>query len=691
MIKLNEINISEISNNNNSKIKDINLEGLQYIIEKETPVYIRNSYIDYNTLDFKSEYINEVNHETYFMFILTMHEINSNNKIVLSHIVTQFVDHFTSDQCNINFKLTEEECNTILKDILENLPRDIEISEVYNFNSEKRSLIITISKRYNSISFNLPLICPPRDWELNDNKENGIKGGYLHNKYNYINLLTEKNTLNSTINIKDKLITTVNELQRIKLNVNSIIETYEIHRKQYIKDYRKLRNMQKHYNNMTNKEIVREFHLFKQSKINNKLPELKAYYIMKKNIINYKLTTFYFTYNICFRGRIYIPGLISPTSDKILRRNILVNDRYGNPIHSEIIELDATASVLQILSVISCSTKLAKITNILSDQIMDTWTVFHDEIINRSKEDLQSSLNELFNNSSTKKFDLDDIYGNINIINREIVKKTIMRRILYGSNFNQIAKDFRKELSINKLSYKHIAVIYASFASLFPIEVNTLKIIKLLQKGSMNYSNKGLTIENSFISFNNTYYSKHEKTCKFTDNKGKYRTLHYYIIDKVKIDKRKGTNSCAANFFHNKDSEICLSVIHAFTNNNMFLLTVHDAFIIFHKDRDKLLKYYNNSLYSLNSSITTTIDKTIESIKLPKKDKQFITDYKNKLLARQRDFRLHKNRILNSPYTLKRDFSTSNDKPTIIKYSIKLPDLDEDINNYLNLLKDELT
>jgi len=106
----------------------------------------------------------------------------------------------------------------------------------------------------------------------------------LHNKYNYINLLTEKNTLNSTINIKDKLITTVNELQRIKLNVNSIIETYEIHRKQYIKDYRKLRNMQKHYNNMTNKEIVREFHLFKQSKINNKLPELKAYYIMKKNI-----------------------------------------------------------------------------------------------------------------------------------------------------------------------------------------------------------------------------------------------------------------------------------------------------------------------------------------------------------------------------------------------------------------------
>ena len=42
MIKLNEMNISEISNNSNSKIKDINLEGLQYIIEKETPVYIRN-------------------------------------------------------------------------------------------------------------------------------------------------------------------------------------------------------------------------------------------------------------------------------------------------------------------------------------------------------------------------------------------------------------------------------------------------------------------------------------------------------------------------------------------------------------------------------------------------------------------------------------------------------------------------
>jgi hypothetical protein len=62
-----------------------------------------------------------------------MHEINSNNKIVLSHIVTQFVDHFTSDQCNINFKLTKEECNTILEDISENLPRDI-----------KRYIILTV-------------------------------------------------------------------------------------------------------------------------------------------------------------------------------------------------------------------------------------------------------------------------------------------------------------------------------------------------------------------------------------------------------------------------------------------------------------------------------------------------------------------------------------------------------------------
>jgi hypothetical protein len=85
----------------------------------------------------------------------------------------------------------------------------------------------------------------------------------------------------------------------------------------------------------------------------------KGYEIITKYINTYNINQIYFNYTLCFRGRIYVKGLISPTSDKLLRKSLSV----PNSNH-KLISFDATASMLQILAMITCSRKLMNIVNI---------------------------------------------------------------------------------------------------------------------------------------------------------------------------------------------------------------------------------------------------------------------------------------------------------------------------------------
>lgn len=86
-------------------------------------------------------------------------------------------------------------------------------------------------------------------------------------------------------------------------------------------------------------------------------------------VILYNIKKFYLSSTIYFRGRMYTPGLISPTADKVLRSNLRpFNANTGD----NFINMDATASMLQILPVITHGVELSKITKITSDKPIDT-------------------------------------------------------------------------------------------------------------------------------------------------------------------------------------------------------------------------------------------------------------------------------------------------------------------------------
>lgn len=190
-----------------------------------------------------------------------------------------------------------------------------------------------------------------------------IRGGYLTNK-NCIYPLIKDNILlfkNSSCATQD-CVSVINRQQSLPIPIQSIQKTYTAHsiHLQQLKDTIKADS----FNNLSKHDKL---------KIHNKYHNISMLNNAYKTFIEYteplKITHVYFTYKLCFRGRLYIPGIISPTADKELRKHILSSNL------TETVEVDARASMLQILAVISCSVKLARITNLIgasNGQPLDT-------------------------------------------------------------------------------------------------------------------------------------------------------------------------------------------------------------------------------------------------------------------------------------------------------------------------------
>ena len=367
--------------------------------------------------------------------------------------------------------MTVEEAIDFLKNNAYKVP--FKIKEINTY-ANKRQLVYIIDDVV-KISFDLPMVCQPNKWyRLNNDKSNAYLGGYLHNINDIVKLRHDKTNLNnSAIEITDKYIEIINYIDSIPYNVSSITDTYALHLHYYRLMIKELRLLKQLMDENNTKASRWQYYNFRERIVLPKLTLLKAYNDMINIIKLYNVKEFYFTTTICFRGRIYTSGIISPTSDKLLRANLKPYNHNNDDIF---INMDATASMLQILSVITCSVKLSELTNLTSNKPTDTWSYMFDElIINKTKDELSKIL-EAYTVNKDKTILIDDIYDTLNIIDRNIVKKTIMR-VLYGSNPYQISNDFRSEYKIAKLSYKHITLIIASFKHHFPYESMALEII----------------------------------------------------------------------------------------------------------------------------------------------------------------------------------------------------------------------
>jgi hypothetical protein len=496
--------------------------------------------------------------------------------------------------------MSKEACISFIKNNISKLEYNLINSAQKNTGRTRLRFEVDMSKHAKFCS-NLPMIIEPRKWEMNKTKTNAIKGGYLYNYNDIIQLKYNNIQLNNNkITFSQRYIDLINKLQRIKYTTKCLEQAFKEHSITYNENLLKLNNMKQ-----DTKYDKKLYYMFK-SEFVEPLELLLVTYKDFIQIMNaYKLSHFYLLFKVCFRGRVYASGLISPTSDKVLRKYITP---YGYTSNSKVIEMDATASVLQILATISCSIKLAKITNLMSEEPINTWSSMHNEIINTDKDKQQEILNTYFsNNKNVKRFNIDDIYDTIDIIDRGIVKFTIMR-ILYGSNPYQISKDIKAEYDIPKLSYKHILLIYASFSYHYNEEINVLNIIKLINTNLMKVKESVIYVNNYFIIFENTYYKKIKESIKFEDRNNKIREVEITIVDKTRLDKRKSTNASFLNLFHSINSGVCLSIIETFLNKNKFLLTTHDAFIIYESDSTLLLKEYNKELFNNHSKIINLIE-----------------------------------------------------------------------------------
>jgi hypothetical protein len=187
----------------------------------------------------------------------------------------------------------------------------------------------------------------------------------LHNSEDIIKLKHNKGVINNVdVTMSNEYIDLINKLHKIKYNKSCIFSTLEEHNKIYEENILKLNNMKQ--DSDYEKKL---YYMFKCEYIDPLKTLLTAYQDFTDIINRYQINNFHFLFNACFRGRIYVSGLISPTSDKILRKHITP---YGYVNKNKVIEMDATASILQILATISCSIELAKITNLLTTTGINT-------------------------------------------------------------------------------------------------------------------------------------------------------------------------------------------------------------------------------------------------------------------------------------------------------------------------------
>lgn len=621
---------------------------------------------------------------------IVISNIKSGGFASVSKVIKDFIEVCTAKDCSINLSLSLEGCLSFVKHSL----RDIDFQIINSYQKKSKHSILQFSvplDQLDQVQFNLPMITTPNDWVLSNNLNNGVLGGYLHNRFNLVKLINNNHRLdNSETLLSTRMINLINRLQKVKINSESLEKCYNIHKSEYDLNLLTLDKMK-----MLTKYDKILYYMFRDECIIHKKILLRSYEIFIDVINTHKIKQYYFIYNICFRGRIYASGLISPTSDKVLRSLI-------SPLFNcdKVIEMDASASVLQILSTISCSIKLGEICNIF-DKEYDTWSYIHNLIINLSLNDVDCILNEYFiSNNNSKVFSGKDIFESINIIDRNIVKYTIMR-ILYGSNPYQISKDFRSEYSNKHLSYKHILLIYATFFHQFKDEIDVLKVIKLLNKYMIKQNSRGLHINNNFISFTNTYYKVDYKSIKFRDNDNRIREVEVELISND-LDITKSCNASCPNLFHSIDSEICLSIIEEFLNNNKFIFTIHDAFIISECDKEILLSLYNKFLFNQHNKLSNLIESHYKLIKMNDNDDQFVRSYVKSLNERKESYVKRINLISNSKFTLKVNYKEYHcsalklsgidlsENKELIKYTLNLKAHVHNPDLLLNIFGDKL-
>ena len=291
---------------------------------------------------------------------------------------------------------------------------------------------------------------------------------------------------------------------------------------------------------------------------------------------------------------------------------------------NQTISLDATASMLQIIALITKNYKLMKYTNLIP---------------NIDKIDIYDEIKKILNIKYKDSIFIE--YYN----NRNLIKYSIMLYI-YNSSPLYTAAKLIDEFNFHSILKSDLTSIINNITKTFKEEFNAVVILKKIINLFIKKYNDNTFIINSIL-------KKIEYSCpKSKRIKINFENINIdFQIESELQDNKKIKRSCFPNIIHSLDSEICLITRHNLYKSNIHSLSIHDCFIININDYEILLKEYNKSLMEIYKIdilyILPQLNDLIKNDEILKNEIQYlinsISDYNN----------INNYNTLNCFYTLK--------------------------------------
>jgi hypothetical protein len=279
-------------------------------------------------------------------------------------------------------------------------------------------------------------------------------------------------------------------------------------------------------------------------------------YMSDNNLENIPLHTFIDT-----RGRIYYRGYqINVMGDKEYRKQFTFND--GSEIHW----LDANASGMQIMSILSKDEEMLRKTNLIaSDDNGLTFKLTHT--------DTYQSVIDKFNKKNNSTFD------------RKFLKKLIMKFFYNESEYSRLSQ-FNNNEAYQK-----------SFDSILNREYYPL--IRIMQIFNARYRAKAIQswkLPDGFIASSFEYKTEEEK---FNTPFGEFR----FLFQENKANENNW-RSLVPNIVHSIEAYITRQIIRKWTwlNPNKQIITIHDCFGVHKEDIPFIRAWYHNIMAQLFNS-----------------------------------------------------------------------------------------
>lgn len=248
---------------------------------------------------------------------------------------------------------------------------------------------------------------------------------------------------------------------------------------------------------------------------------------------------------------------------------------------------DASASAYQIMSIFLLDKKIAEHTNLIpSDQIQDIYTYFLEELKNYLV--IYSSFDPSFVNIICERF------------TRKLVKCLFMP-LIYGKTVLSMANDIH--CHYNTILSKKECMVLASdinkfFQKRFPGIVNLMELIRLIGWVSSN-KDKPVFYSTPFLTTVQDYMISKPVNIWVYDRIHKKRRQVTLRIPSTLRDRKKTTTATFANFIHQQDANIAMSMVSKMLGMGIPIYTVHDNFITAGINVKRISSLYINTLIEI--------------------------------------------------------------------------------------------